>query len=349
MSGRSKSGTSPSVERAIDLVRLPSRERAPLSAVIRRIGLALFLVVFVAVVVTLGSGGYVDSAGGDIGFIDALYYASVTVTTTGYGDITAVSTSSRLATILLITPARILFLILVVSTTVEVLTDQSRKHILTKRWSQKVNNHFVICGFGATGHSAGKDLLQRGVPKDQIVAVDHDPERIAMAASEGFVAIVGDAAQRTVLAQAAIERARGVIITTNRDDTAVLITLTARELNPDVHIVAGGLEQENLHLLRQSGADEVIDATAAVGRMLGLSTYAPQTVKVLDDILDAGTGLDLAEVSPVMVDGSLSAPPGTTLLAIVRAGSRLSQADMDRAVLTSGDRLVVLREPDPNR
>ncbi len=315
---------------------------------IRRIGLALFLVVFVGVVVTLGSDGYVDSAGGDIGFIDALYYASVTVTTTGYGDITAVSTSSRLATILLITPARILFLILVVSTTVEVLTDQSRKHILTKRWSQKVNNHFVICGFGSTGHSAGKDLMQRGVPKEQIVAVDLDPERIGIAANEGFVAIVGDAAQRTVLAQAAIERARGVIITTNRDDTAVLITLTARELNPDVHIVAGGLEQENLHLLRQSGADEVIDATAAVGRMLGLSTYAPQTVKVLDDILDAGTGLDLAEVSPVMVDGSLGAPPGTTLLAIVRAGRRLSQAEMDRSILDSGDRLVVLREPDPN-
>lgn len=344
MAERLEVGTSAEERAAVDLVALPSRPHAPLSAVLRRVGFAMALVLFIAIVVTVGRDGYSDSAGGEIGFIDALYYASVTVTTTGYGDITAISTGARVATIFLITPARIMFLILVVGTTVEVLTDQSRKYLLTKRWRQRVNNHFIICGYGSTGHSAGEDLIRRGVPKDQIIAVDNDPDRIRAATTDGLVAIEGDASLRSVLAQAAIDQARGVIITTNRDDTAVLITLTARELNPDAHIVAGGLERENLHLLRQSGADEVIDATAAVGRMLGLGTYAPGSVKVLDDILDAGTGLDLAEVSPTMVDGKLANPPGTTLLAIFRSGERLTRSEMAEAILQSEDRLVVLKE-----
>ena len=106
-------------------VQLPRTASSPLREVGRRVGFAVSLVVFVALIVLLGRDGYVDDTGDQIGFLDSLYYASVTVTTTGYGDITAVSDGARLATIALITPARIVFLILVVGTTVEVLTDES--------------------------------------------------------------------------------------------------------------------------------------------------------------------------------------------------------------------------------
>ena len=92
-------------------------------SILQRVTAASILVIFVALVVRVGRDNYIDVTGDAIGLIDALYYASVTVTTTGYGDITAVSQSGRLATILLITPARILFLILVVSTTVEGLPN----------------------------------------------------------------------------------------------------------------------------------------------------------------------------------------------------------------------------------
>jgi len=161
-----------------ELVRLPTRERAPLASIGRRIGFATGLVLFIAVVVRVGRGGYVDITEEPIGWVDAIYYASVTVTTTGYGDITAISSGARLATILLITPARILFLILVVSTTVEVLTEQSRELIARRRWRQRVKNHTVICGYGATGQAAAADLLARGVPTDEIVVVDSSAERI---------------------------------------------------------------------------------------------------------------------------------------------------------------------------
>lgn len=327
----------------IDMVLLPGAARAPFNAVLRRVGFATGLVIFVALVVRLGRSGYEDVTGDAIGFIDALYYASVTVTTTGYGDITAVSTGARLATIFLITPARILFLILVVGTTVEVLTEQSRRLLTTKRWRRQVKNHYLICGFGATGRSAANDLVSRGVDMASIVAVDADRDSVDQATKAGYVAIHGDATQRAVLRQASIEHAQAVIVAPNRDDTAVLITLTARELNPDVHIVAGGREQENLHLLRQGGANEVIDATAAVGRMLGLGTHAPGAVQVLDDLLDYGTGLDLVETAPDMSSGVPSVPHKVTLVAVVRNGLTLRADELEDNPIEADDRLVILR------
>lgn len=328
----------------IDGIRLPRKERAPLASVLRRIGFACALVIFVAVVVLIGRDGYIDVNDDPISALDALYYASVTVTTAGYGDITAVSSGARLATVLLIMPARILFLILVVSTTVEVLTEQSREILNRRRWRQRVNDHTLILGFGATGHSAADDLLARGASAADIVVVDRDEGPIEEATRLGFVGIVGDATRTEVLEQAAIGKAAVIIVAPNRDDTAVLITLTAREMNATAHIVAGGREQENLHLLRQGGADEVIDATAAIGRMLGMGAVAPSAGLVLDDLLDAGTGLELVELPPCETTGRDAVPVGATLVAIVRDGDRLPQASVDADNIVVGDRIVVLRE-----
>lgn len=331
-------------EELIDRIRLPRANVAPTEAVLRRIGSAIGLIFFVAIVVRLGRGGYVDITDDSIGMLDALYYASVTVTTTGYGDITAVSDGARLATILLITPARILFLILVVGTTVEVLTDQSRQNILVRRWRERVENHIVICGFGATGHSAASELVSRGTDRSEIVIVDADAAVVQRATYEGFVAVHGDATHRAVLEQASVQGCRAIVVTPNRDDTAVLVTLTARDLAPDAHIVAGARERENLHLLSQGGADEVIDETAAVGRMIGLATEAPGAVGVFEDILDSATGLELVEVAPAMIDDRPSVPVGSTLIAAIRNGHRVPPSSLDVATLQATDRLIVLRE-----
>lgn len=306
----------------------------------RRIGFALSLVVFVALVVMVSRDGYEDSAGGEISFWDALYYGSVTTTTTGYGDISAVSQSARLAATLLITPARILFLILVVGTTVEVLTDQSRMLIATRRWRKRVRNHYLICGFGSTGQAAAADLMARGISKDEIVVIDTSADALVAAGEHGFVAVQGDASKNAVLEQAGIADAHSVVVSPNRDDTAVLIVLSVRELNPTAHIVAGGREQENLHLLRQGGANEVIDATAAVGRMLGLATHTPGAVDVVDDLIESGTGIELIETTPT-ADGAV--PGDDVLVAVIRDGERIPLHDCDPESLLAGDRLIVVR------
>ena len=323
---------------------MPRRQRAPFTSIVQRVGAAGLLVIFVALVVRLGRDNYVDVTGDAIGIVDALYYASVTVTTTGYGDITAISQPGRLATILLITPARILFLILVVSTTVEVLTEQSRELVAQRRWRQNVKDHTIICGFGATGSAAAEDLMARGLLAEEIVVVDSSADVVDKATRRGFVGVNGDATTTETLEQAGIGSASSIVVAPNRDDSAVLVTLTARELNPTAHIVAAGRERENLHLLKQGGANEVIDATSAVGRMLGMGTYSPSAAKVLDDLLAAGEGLELAEVAPAMSDGEPCVPEGATLIGIVREGVRLPQSSVDPTNIKKNDRIVVLRD-----
>ena len=309
-----------------------------------RIGFAVSLVLFVAIVVRLGRDGYVDEAGGTISFLDALYYASVTVTTTGYGDITAISDGARLATITLITPARIVFLILVVGTTVEVLTDRSRELLLIRRWRRRVKDHYVICGYGSTGAAAAADLIRRGVDRDEIVIVDIAPAAVAKASADGFVAIEGDVTNRGVLHQAGIDGAKAVVVAPNRDDTAVLTTLTIREITTSAHVVAGGREQENLHLLQQAGADEVIDATAAVGRMLGIATRSPAAIGVLDELLEAGSGIELTEVECELPTDTPAVPEGASLVAVIRDGRHVRPENAGDP--RPGDRLVVLNDRD---
>lgn len=321
---------------------------SPFAQVMRRVGMAVGLVLFVAVVVRLSRDGYLDSTGDPISFLDAVYYASVTVTTTGYGDISAVSAGARLGTILLITPARILFLILVVSTTVEVLTEQTRIERAKQRWRQQVKDHIILCGYGQTGKAAAKDLLSRGVDPKSIVVVDESSSAVDDATRANLVGVLGDASRTEVLEQAGIREAKTIIIAPSRDDTAVLITLTSRELNPKAHITVGGREKENLHLLRQGGANEVIDATAAIGRMLGLGAQNPAAARVLDDLMLAGEGLELVELD-ASTGGNDALPAEASLVAIVRDGARVAQRECQPDRIRSGDRIVVVMDRTSSR
>ena len=179
---------------------------------------------------------------------------------------------------------------------------------------------------------------------DRIVAVDIDASAVAEAANEGFVAIRGNATNSTVLNQAGVRQAKAVIIAPNRDDTAVLATLTVREINTTAHIVAGGRDQENLHLLGQGGADEVIDATAAVGRMLGIATKSPGAIGVLDELLEAGSGLELVEIECASPNDLPVMPDNASLVSVVRNGRHL-RPDV-AGDPQPGDRLVVLNDRD---
>ena len=101
-------------------------------------------------------------------------------------------------------------------------------------------------------------------------------------------------------------QASALVVAVNRDDTAVLVTLTARELSPNVRIVASVRESENVHLLRQSGASSVVVSAETAGRLLGMATTTPSVVEVVEDLLtpDAGFAISEREVEDSEVGGS---------------------------------------------
>ncbi len=320
----------------------PNQRRPPLQALALRGLLAVGLLLVVAVTVLLGGDGFVDETGGDVGVVDALYYASVTTTTTGYGDITPVTTGTRLATLLVITPARVGFLLLLVGTTVELLTERWREAHRRDRWRRRVDEHYIITGYGVKGRSAARALCEDGVSQEAIVIVELRRDAADEASAEGYTVIVGDASRAQVLREARIERARAVIIAPSRDDTAVLTTLTARELAPRATIIASVREEENAHLLRQSGADEAIVSAETSGRLLGLTSRNPRVGQIVSDLLHTDYGLALVEheVSQGEAGSGIADLPGQRTIAVVRDGRMLRYDDPEIGDLQEGDRVV---------
>src|SRR5262245_51262510 len=193
--------------------------------------------------------------------VDAVYYTTVTLSTTGYGDITPVTTSARLANAFIITPLRIAFLVLLIGTTLEVLATQGREMFRVARWRKKMDEHVVVVGYGTKGRSAVQTLVSNGIDRESIVVVDPSSTALGEAHADGVAVVTGDATRREVLRRAGVGAAKQVIITTDRDDSTVLSTLNARQLNPDAYIVAAVREADNVQLVRQSGADAVVTSS----------------------------------------------------------------------------------------
>jgi voltage-gated potassium channel len=323
-------------------VRFPRRAAVrPVRAIGQRVGLALLLVLLNWAIVLVEHDGYRDSYDGSVSIVDALYYTTVTLTTTGYGDITPVTTGARLVNALVVTPMRLLFVILLVGTTISALTQRSREEFRLARWRARMGKHIVVLGFGTKGRNAVRALVLKGVPRERIVVIDRDQGHAADAGTAGHVAVCGSATSEAVLREALVERAGEVIVALDRDDTAILATLVTKRLNPRATVIASVREAENARLLEQSGADSVIVSSETAGRLLGLATDSPETVEIVEDLLSFGQGFDLAE-RPVATNEVGQSPNalGIPVLAVIRAGRTYRYSETAVATLFAGDRVI---------
>ena len=334
---------------ATGAISLPSRSVSLQSAVTRRMLLAAGLLALCTLIVYLGRRGYHDNAhpGRPLSLLASVYYAAVTMSTTGYGDIVPVTDTARLVNTVVITPLRVIFLIVLVGTTLEVLTERTRRNWRNARWRSKVSGHAIVVGYGTKGRSVIATLRESGMPVTSIVVIDTAAEAVAEANAAGLAAVVGDATRRDVLARAEASRAAQVTIAVNRDDTAVLIVLTARQVNPGALIVAAVRERENEDLLRQSGADQVVVSSDAAGRLLGISTIRPSAARVLADLLDRGRSLDLTERAVDQAEvGRGARDAAGAVIAVLRGEHLLAADDPEAGRLQAGDRLILIASAD---
>jgi voltage-gated potassium channel len=331
---------------SVGTVSLPERVRSPWWELGRRLLLALAILVGTMLLVFFDREGYRDNAHPerDLTMLDSFYYTTVTLSTTGYGDIAPESAQARLVNALVITPARIAFLVLLIGTTLEVLASQGREMFRVARWRKKMDQHVVVIGYGTKGRSAIDTLVNNGYDRSSIVVVDPGAVALSEASRDQLVAIAGDATRRGVLRQAGVEKATHVIITTDRDDSNVLVTLTVRQLNPDAWIVASVREQENVPLMRQSGANSVITSSDAVGRLLGLSSMSPMLGSVMEDLMTYGEGLEVAERELLVTEvGKQPQSLPDQVIAVVRDEQVYRYFDPVVSLLARGDKLIVVR------
>jgi voltage-gated potassium channel len=310
--------------------------------------MAALLVLVTVTIVFAGRDGYRDVNNDGLTLVDCVYYAVTSLSITGYGDIVPVTAGARLADVLLVTPARVLFLIILVGTTLQVLSDQYRNTLRVNRWRRKLKDHVIVCGYGTKGHAAVSALLETGYDKSRIVIVENRKDALRQAAANGLVAIEGNATRSAVLNQADVKNCKSVIIATDSDEASVLITLTVRQLTAgQIRIIAAVREQENAALLKQSGAHHVIVSSATAGRLLGLTTTTPPLIDVVEDLLTPGQGMALAMRAAER--GEVGRNPRelqTLVVALIRRGKVVPLGGETAQTIETGDMLIYIRNDE---
>ncbi|MFL0412542.1 potassium channel family protein [uncultured Sphingomonas sp.] len=228
--------------------------------------------------------GLRDNIDGHISFKDVLYFTMITVTTVGYGDIVPVTDSARMFDTFIVTPIRLFVWLIFLGTAYDFLLKRTWQRWRMSVIQRQLTGHVVIAGYGTSGTEALRELIRRGTDPATIVVVDRGTEALEHAEQCGAVVLDGDATRDKTLEAARIERASTLMVSAGRDDTTILIVLTARRLSKDVRISAVIRSDDNEALARQAGADVVINPASFAGLLLAGSTDGPHVADYLNDL-----------------------------------------------------------------
>jgi voltage-gated potassium channel len=287
---------------------------------------------------------------------DAFYMTLMTLTTVGYGEVHPLSFHGRLfaSFVMLVGVASVLVSFAILGDTLlrlELADYFGRRR--RARMLQHINGHYIVCGAGRVGRSVVLELLRGGA---QVVLIDNDPERVKWGESVGIPTLTADASKDETLRQARVETAAGLVAAISSDAENVYVTLSAKVLNPSVHIAARASDAQAEEKLRRAGATTVLTPYTYIGHRLAQSLLRPHVVSFLDVASTFGkTDLDLdieqLRVTPgsllssrTLAEAHLGQTYGVIVLAVRRASGAMEfnpQADIR---LEAGDVLIAMGE-----
>lgn len=309
----------------------------------------LQIIYAVIIVVAIGVIGYKLIEGWTL--LDSLYMTVITLATVGYREVHPLSTGGMVFTIVLIVIG-VGTIFYALTTVVQYIIEGNLANILGRRRMKekiaKLKGHIIVCGYGRVGREVARVFQEERIP---FVVIDHNSEAIAKAAVDGYLHLVGNATNDDILKEAGILQARGLVAATGSDADNVFITLSARELRPDLFITARAGAPESEAKLKRAGADRTIYPHVLGGRRLAMLALRPLVVDFVDTALGSrGQELVLENIgvgpgSPVAgktVREGRSCCSGAVILAVKKKGGVLLTSFSDDTQLELGDELVVV-------
>jgi voltage-gated potassium channel len=336
--------------RRAEIAYHPLRRRVGLPVwadVVIRIGLAMGLVAVVVAIHWVGRDGLADSHDGHVSLLDVVYFTMISITTTGFGDITPVSNQARLVEAVIVTPIRFAVLFIFLGAAYDFVIRRGWEKWRMKRIQERLTGHVVVLGFGISGSEAVNELIERGTDPSCIVVMDHSEERLAEAEALGCNVMAADATRDENLVAVRVQTAKTVLVSAGRDDSSILIVLTVRHLAPKVPISVVVRADDNELLARQAGADNVINPVRFTGLLLAGSAQGSHIADYMADLASVGGKVQLVErpVLPEEVGRGLNdLATGGHGLRIYRDGGR---QEIDAGTMEEGDTVVEIRQRDP--
>lgn len=307
-----------------------------------RLSAAFGLIGIVVLVHWIDRAGLKDTHDGHISFLDVVYFTMISITTTGFGDIAPVSDRSRLIEAVIVTPIRIAVLFIFVGTAYNFIIKRSWEKFRMAQIQKNLTDHIVVLGFGVSGSEAVAELIARGTAPECIVVIDPSEARLEAASKLGCNIMAGDATRDATLMDVHIDKASAILVSAGRDDTSILITLTASHLAPDVPISTVVRAADNEVLARQAGADTVINPVRFTGLLMAGSAHGTHVADYITDLASVEGRVQLVErnVTAEEVGRPLAGLTSGRGLRIYRDGKTIGFWEPGSAVLEAGDVIV---------
>jgi voltage-gated potassium channel len=329
----------------LDPLHMTLRRESRLRPVTRfaiRMAIIVGMIVFIVFFHWIERDSLKDNHDGQMSFADIIYFTMISATTTGYGDIVPVTERARLFDALIVTPIRIFFLLLLAGTAYTFIIKQTWNRWLMKLIQKNLRDHILLAGFGISNDKALEELLARGIPPRRIVVIDRDKEALDRAVECGVAVLLGDATRDETLCAAHVERATALLVSTGRDDSNILVVLTARKLAPMVKISATIRETDNEDIAKQAGADTVINPVSFTGLLLASSLEGPYRADYIADLATSAGQVELREriVAPDEVGRTLQEICTGQAVRLIRDGMPHAPGDPTFHRLQPGDRIL---------
>jgi voltage-gated potassium channel len=288
-------------------------------------------------------------------FLDSLYVTAQTVTTVGFGDVAPRTIAGRaFATGFMMVGVGVVLYALS-SAVQSVVQSEMVSAFGQRRRSRRMSKHkehFIICGAGRVGSHLVRDLQRAG---ETFVVLERDADKVAELASQGISVLVRDATLEDSLREAGVLQARGLAACLPDDADNVYVVLTARDLNPKLHIVARAAEEQAEAKLVRAGANRVIAPTIIGGHRMAVALTKPAVGDFIDSISASQLDLTFEQVeveppSPLagqkLRDTGIRPELDIVIVAIRRAdGKMLFNPSGDKSI-ESGDMLIAIGHPE---
>ncbi len=320
---------------------------SPEKTLLVRVMIVIALIALVIAVFWFDRDGLKDQIDGNVSFPDVLYFAMITVTTVGYGDIVPVSHTARLIDAFAVTPIRIFIWFIFLGTAYELVVQRIVEDFRLSRIQKQLHGHIVLCGFGHSGLIAAQEIVSKGHPGDRIVVIDGSEDRIQLAADAGFIGLLGDATSEETLTKACVGQAKAVIVSTGRDDTTILVILTVRHLSAATRIVANIKQEENIKLASLGGADLVVSPPKIGGYLMADAVESQHATPFLCDLMSAGGEMVLTErrAQPEDVGKTMAEIEAGVVVQVHSRGRNIAFTERNRYIIQPNDLLLIISAP----
>jgi voltage-gated potassium channel len=290
-----------------------------------------------------------------MGMLDAVYMTVITLSTVGFGEVRPLHPVGRIFAIVLI-----LFGVVLAGFTASVigqlvLEGQFREIFGRRKMENKIrkmSGHYIIVGYGRVGRQVAQEFKRRNVP---FVVIDKEEAAASQLFSEGYLCIQGEATDDEVLRKAGIESAKTLISTLPDEAQNVYLTLTARDMNKDLNIIARADYEDGEKKLLRAGANHVVTPHVLGGQRMAMASLRPNVVDFMHTTALGEGGLSIEEVvipqgcrleGKTLVESQLKQEYGATIIGIKKPGQKMTVAPSPATVLSESDILVLIGPSD---